>query len=440
MVCQPQMEHNPVGIGVLFYYVITGQNITNAMNRHVQPTSPQVVSSQDEIRAGYDPEHERILRLGVDTWNKWRGENPGVWPLLMGADLRALDLAGYDLHFASLQHANLTGADLSEAWLASAHFEQANLTDARLYAAFAEWACFTAARMDRCFAMEANFTKANFQEVSASAAHFAETIFQGAILPAANLREAYLSGTNFTGAWLESADLTGATLAQTHFVDCDLTYAIGLDTCQHSSYSFIDFRTLQQCRRHLPEAFLKGCGLSEIIIDYIPSLFDGAINYYSCFLSHSHADKEFVRLLYRSLIERDIRCWLDEHQMLPGDDPHDRIQEGIKLWDKFILCCSKDSLSSWWVDSELNRAFTKEQLLTRERGRKVLALIPLDLDGFLFSGQWLSGKADEVKSRMVANFTGWREQNGKFDAEFERLVLALRSDNAAREHPPISRL
>lgn len=410
------------------------------MNRHVQPTSPEIVSSQEDIRAGYDAEHERILRLGADTWNKWRLDHPEVWPLLMGADLRALNLANYDLHFASLQHADLTGADLSEAWLSSAHFEQANLTEAKLYSAFAEWACFTAAKMDKCFAMEANFTKANFQQVSAIAAHFAETIFKGALLPAADLREAYLTGTDFTGAWLESADLTGATLAQTHFVDCDLTYAVGLATCQHSSYSYVDFRTLQQCRRHLPPEFLKGCGLSELVIEYIPSLFDGAINYYSCFLSHSHVDKDFARLLYAKLQERDIRCWLDEHQMLPGDDPHDRIQEGIKFWDKFILCCSRRSLTSWWVDSELNRAFAKEQSLTRERGRKVLVLIPLDLDGFLFSGQWASGKAEEVKSRMVADFTEWRERSEKFDAEFERLILALRSDDAARERPPNSRL
>jgi uncharacterized protein YjbI with pentapeptide repeats len=410
------------------------------MNRHVQPTSPEIVSSQEDLRAGYNPEHERILRLGADTWNNWRLENPEVWPLLMGADLRTLNLANYDLHFASLQHANLTGVDLTEAWLSSAHFEQANLSEAKLYSAFAEWACFTAANMGKCFAMEANFTKANFQQVSARAAHFADAIFQGAILPGANLSEAYLASTDFTGAWLESADLTGATLSQTHFIDCDLTDAVGLKECQHSSHSFIDFRTLQQCRRYLPHEFLKGCGLSDVVIEYIPSLFDGAINYYSCFLSHSHADKDFARLLYSKLQERDIRCWLDEHQLLPGDDPHDRIQQGIKFWDKFILCCSKHSLTSWWVDSELNRAFAKEQTLTRERGRKVLALIPLDLDGHLFSGEWASGKAEEVKSRMVADVTDWRVNGAKFEAEFQRLILALRSDDAARERPPTPKL
>lgn len=356
------------------------------------------------------------------------------------SDLRGVNLAGCDLHFASLQHANLAGADLSYAWLSSAHFEQADLTEARIYAAFAEWACFTAATMPKCFAMEANFTKANLQQVNARGAHFASTVFEKALLPSAELQESYLSGTNFTGAWLEGADFSSATLGETHFVDCDLSHAIGLDHCNHSVHSFVDFRTLQQCRYHLPKSFLKGCGLSDLIVEYIPSLFEGAINYYSCFLSHSHADKEFVRRLYVELQDRNIRCWLDERQMLPGDDAHDQIQEGIKLWDKFVLCCSENALSSWWVDSELNRAFAKEQELTRKRGRKVLALIPLDLDGFLFSGNWQSGKAEEVRSRTVGDFTHWKTDRVKFDAELERLVNALRADESTRERPPTPKL
>jgi len=248
------------------------------MNRHVQPTTPKIISTPEEIAAGYNPAHEALLHQGAAVWNSWRELNPSEWPMLMGADLRGLNLSGCDLHFASCQHANLEGADLSESWLSSAHFEQANLSNVRMYEAFAEWGCFTAAVMVKCFAMEANFTKANLQQVNAREGHFANTVFEGAILPAANFESAYLSSTNFTKAWLESANFTSATLGQTHFVDCDLSYAEGLDSCTHSSHSYIDFRTLQQCRRHLPTEFLKGIGLSDLVVDYIPSLFDGAIN------------------------------------------------------------------------------------------------------------------------------------------------------------------
>lgn len=163
------------------------------------------------------------------------------------------------------------------------------------------------------------------------------------------------------------------------------------------------------------------------------------IQYFSVFISYSQNDKLFARRLLNNLQNHGIRCWLDEHQIYPGDDIYDRVQSGIRLWDKVLLCCSKASLTSWWVDNELDQAFQKEQLLMKERGHKVLAVIPLDLDGFLF-GDWQSGKAPQLRTRLAADFKNWQTDADSYQKSLERLIVALRADPSARESPPQSLL
>jgi len=62
-----------------------------------------------------------------------------------------------------------------------------------------------------------------------------------------------------------------------------------------------------------------------------------------CCTGYAHEDKLFARRLHDALQGRGVRCWLDEKQMLPGDDIYEQVDRGIRLRDKVLLCCSRHS-------------------------------------------------------------------------------------------------
>ncbi|HKP52633.1 MAG TPA: toll/interleukin-1 receptor domain-containing protein [Chloroflexia bacterium] len=402
-----------------------------------------------------NPKHLAILEQGVKAWNEWREENPDITPNLVEADLMGADLYGADFMGVDLTRADLTRADLGDAGLAEADLTEANLTDTRL----------SKARLIRATLVRASLIRATLIGVDLYTADLAEADLTGAdlygaILNGANLTKAYLNGANLTnanlnGAYLYEANLRRANLSNarleeinlnsaiiglTIFGAVDLSTAIGLDTINHMRPSTIGIDTLYLSKGNIPEGFLRGAGVLEEFITYIPALVNRPLEFYSCFISYSHADKSFARRLYDALQGRGIRCWLDEHEILPGEKIYTEVDRGIRIWDKVLLCCSRHSLRSWWVNNEVELAIQKEQSLWKEHGKEVLSLIPLDLDGYMFKPEWDSGWKGQITQRMAPDFTGWKRNNAKFETQFERVVAALRTGDAGRGAPPKPKL
>src|SRR5215212_7048088 len=135
----------------------------------------------------------------------------------------------------------------------------------------------------------------------------------------------------------------------------------------------IDHRTLQRSGL-LPLPFLGGVGLPQALIDYLPSLLNQPIQFYSCFISYSSKDQGFVERLHADLQNKGVRCWFAPHDMPIGAKILDALDEAIRLRDKVLLILSEGAIASDWVEGEVTRA------LDEERQRKKVVLFPIRLD------------------------------------------------------------
>jgi hypothetical protein len=316
-------------------------------------------------------EHVAKLKKGVKAWNEWREANH--------PDVQP-DLSGADLRHADLGGADLGGANLSEV----------DLTGAELFSAY---------------------------------------------LTGANLRSASLVAANLSRAELGAADLTVAIVGNTVFADNDLSITNGLDAVQHVFRSTIGINTIYRSQGRIPLAFLRGCGVPENFIEYMPSLVAaGAIQFYSCFISYSTKDQEFADRLYADLQNRGVRCWFAPEDIQGGKFLEDQIDAAIRMHEKVLLILSPASIHSDWVQLEVGKAREREA----KEGKRVL--FPVRLvdhkevlaalrDWALYHGKEGKESASEIRRFYIPDFSRWKEHD-LYKKEFEKLLKDLRVSEA----------
>ena len=79
------------------------------------------------------------------------------------------------------------------------------------------------------------------------------------------------------------------------------------------------------------------------------------------FLSHSKKDRGYVERLAMDLRSARIDVWYDDWEIPPGASLRTKIfEEGISECDLFLIYLTKNSISSSWVQQELDAAFVIE--------------------------------------------------------------------------------
>ena len=378
-----------------------------------------------------NPEHLAILKQGVEVWNRWR--DSGARPDLIQANLGGADLAGMmlgkaDLGGADLRGANLTRADLSGSDLIACNLREANLHRATLVRSMVDRADLRRADLRSSLLGGTFLTGSDLRQANLSEALIGGADFTDADLSGVNLSLAVAPQTNFAQTRLDGADLSGSLLVGTLFIGVDLSSVRGLDSCRHLGPSTIDMRTFSRSGQ-LPISFLRGCGMPETLIEYLPSILGGPIQFYSCFLSYSTRDQEFAERLHADLQASGVRCWFAPHDIRGGKKLHEQIDEAIRVYNRLLVILSEHSMDSEWVRSEIAKARKKE---AREARR---VLFPIRLCTFEALRDWESFDADtgkdsarEIREYFIPDFSNWKE-HGSYTAAFQRLLRDLRAEN-----------
>lgn len=101
----------------------------------------------------------------------------------------------------------------------------------------------------------------------------------------------------------------------------------------------------------------------------------------SIFLSHNSKDKRFARRIGKALADRGVKVWIDEAEIKVGDSLLRKISEGIKDMEYLGVVLSPNSVSSSWVQKEVEVATTLE---IKNRKLKVLPILYKDCEVPLF--------------------------------------------------------
>ncbi len=403
-----------------------------------------------------------ILKEGVDVWNQWREENPDVeinlrevhfeFRILGGVNLKRADLFGANFLNASLSKANLYEANLMKAHLADVNLDRADLRGADLTGADLTRASLVGTKLNganltvtRC--RDADLTDANLFRSEMGIADFTN-----AKLVRANLDMAYLSNTNLRGADLSDANLVEVNLSKANlkisnftqgvFLNTilgnnDLSTTIGLETINHQGASTVGIDTIQKSKGKIPVEFLRGCGLSDIDIEYAKlanpdlsneeiskitqNIFDlkatRPIQISPLFISYSHANSNFVDKIETKLNDNGIRFWRDIHDATAGR-LETQIDRAIRHNPTVLLILSEHSTNSDWVEHEARLARKLEKGINRD------VLCPIALDDSWKTCHWPERIKEQIMEYNILDFSNW-EDDDELDAMFKKLIDGL---------------
>ncbi len=140
---------------------------------------------------------------------------------------------------------------------------------------------------------------------------------------------------------------------------------------------------------------------------------------FDVFLSHNSKDKPAVRELKRLLVAQGLSVWLDEDELVPGDNWQAGLATGILDSETLGVCLGPAGIGPW-EDEEMQAALS---LAVKEKRRVIPLVLPgasekPEMSLFLANRTWVDlrgGFTPESVSRVVWGTTGRKPGSGTTD-------------------------
>ena len=142
----------------------------------------------------------------------------------------------------------------------------------------------------------------------------------------------------------------------------------------------------------------------------------------SVFLSYGSPDEDTARAFYRAFKRRGIKCFFFPESAIPGVRLHRTMSQGVVKHNRFVLICSRASLTRRGVLYEIEQVLGLE---AKAGGAELL--VPVTLDDYVFE-RWSPQRpdlADQVRSRVIADFRKVTLGSRRWRREIAQLVAAV---------------
>ncbi|MFM7344893.1 MAG: toll/interleukin-1 receptor domain-containing protein [Tagaea sp.] len=267
----------------------------------------------------HDPDED-----GRDTSSKTRHSDYSI--AVTHADVSGRDLSNLEFDSITFEGCNFQNSDLLSASFESCSFKNSDFSLAKLIDSV-----FESCDLESVSFVKAALGGTKFHDVSACQCDFSDCRLDATDFLFSDLLDSAFSGADLSGARFHRVELGGsvmnrARMYDTVFVSTPLNAVKGLDEVTFEGPCAFDSHTLLAVK-DVPVSFLRGAGLPERLIEYLPSLRDDPIQFFSCFISYSSQDDAFVRRLHADLQNVGIRTWFAPEDLKTGDRFRQRIDE-----------------------------------------------------------------------------------------------------------------